>query len=89
MWDAQNHADKCADATLLLVLLLLLLLQHNVYEYWIHPAKFRIQMCQDGNHCCRPLCFFAHNLQVRRTACHTLHRTLYRKLYVVHTSDYA
>jgi hypothetical protein len=44
------------------------LLQHNVYECWLHPKRFRTQMCQQGAGCKRTLCFFAHNLQELRFA---------------------
>jgi hypothetical protein len=30
-------------------------------EYWLHPARFRTQMCKKGNQCNRTLCFFAHS----------------------------
>jgi hypothetical protein len=33
---------------------------HSVYEYWLHPTRFRTQMCKKGNQCNRTLCFFAH-----------------------------
>jgi hypothetical protein len=35
-------------------------------QYWLHPKRFRTQMCQQGAACKRPLCFFAHNLQELR-----------------------
>ncbi|WIA39588.1 hypothetical protein OEZ86_005672 [Tetradesmus obliquus] len=34
---------------------------HSVYEYWLHPSRFRTQMCKKGNQCNRTLCFFAHS----------------------------
>lgn len=34
---------------------------HSVYEYWLHPNRFRTQMCKKGNQCNRTLCFFAHS----------------------------
>ncbi|KAF6253175.1 hypothetical protein COO60DRAFT_463560 [Scenedesmus sp. NREL 46B-D3] len=34
---------------------------HSVYEYWLHPTRFRTQMCKKGNQCNRTLCFFAHS----------------------------
>ncbi|WIA22472.1 hypothetical protein OEZ85_004768 [Tetradesmus obliquus] len=39
---------------------------HHVYEYWLHPKRFRTLMCQQGMHCRRALCFFAHNMQELR-----------------------
>ncbi|WIA17446.1 hypothetical protein OEZ85_014293 [Tetradesmus obliquus] len=39
---------------------------HNVYEFHLHPKRFRTQMCQHGVACTRPLCFFAHTLEELR-----------------------
>ncbi|KIY93580.1 hypothetical protein MNEG_14381 [Monoraphidium neglectum] len=33
---------------------------HTVYELWLHPDRFRTQMCLHGDACTKPLCFFAH-----------------------------
>lgn len=33
---------------------------HSVQEYWLHPDRFKTQICKNGAHCTRPLCFFAH-----------------------------
>lgn len=33
---------------------------HSVQEYWLHPDRFKTQMCKNRSHCNRPLCFFAH-----------------------------
>lgn len=33
---------------------------HSVQEYWLHPDRYKTQMCKNGAHCNRPLCFFAH-----------------------------
>lgn len=33
---------------------------HNVFEYWLHPTRYRTQMCNDGSRCNRNICFFAH-----------------------------
>lgn len=41
---------------------------HSVYELWLHPDRFRTQMCLHGNACTKPLCFFAHNAAELRTA---------------------
>jgi hypothetical protein len=35
---------------------------HGVYEAWLHPAKYRTQLCKEGHQCRRPVCFFAHSL---------------------------
>jgi len=42
---------------------------HSVQEYWLHPDRFRTQMCKNGAHCTRPLCFFAHRCIVFATVC--------------------
>ncbi len=33
---------------------------HNVFEYWLHPTRYRTQLCNDGSNCKRKICFFAH-----------------------------
>lgn len=42
------HGDKCPYA-------------HNVFEYWLHPTRYRTQLCNDGMNCRRRVCFFAHS----------------------------
>lgn len=36
---------------------------HNVFEYWLHPTRYRTQLCNDGRNCARRVCFFAHTLE--------------------------
>ncbi|XP_059316095.1 zinc finger CCCH domain-containing protein 47-like [Lycium ferocissimum] len=33
---------------------------HGVFEEWLHPAKYRTQLCHAGTSCDRQICFFAH-----------------------------
>ncbi|XP_059316093.1 uncharacterized protein LOC132066921 [Lycium ferocissimum] len=33
---------------------------HGVFEYWLHPAKYRTHPCHAGTSCNRRVCFFAH-----------------------------
>jgi hypothetical protein len=33
---------------------------HGVFELWLHPARYRTQLCTDGTSCTRRVCFFAH-----------------------------
>ncbi|KAL6748990.1 hypothetical protein V8C86DRAFT_1080833 [Haematococcus lacustris] len=35
---------------------------HGVFESWLHPSRFRTQLCKDGAQCNRAVCFFAHSL---------------------------
>jgi hypothetical protein len=43
---------------------------HNVFEYWLHPTRYRTQLCNDGPMCRRGICFFAHSLEeLRVPAC--------------------
>eukprot|EP01026_Neomeris_dumetosa_P056502 TRINITY_DN516_c0_g1_i1.p1 TRINITY_DN516_c0_g1~~TRINITY_DN516_c0_g1_i1.p1 ORF type:complete len:471 (+),score=49.03 TRINITY_DN516_c0_g1_i1:101-1414(+) len=35
---------------------------HGVFEAWLHPSKYRTQLCKDGLACGRKVCFFAHHL---------------------------
>ncbi|KAK9787486.1 hypothetical protein WJX73_002040 [Symbiochloris irregularis] len=39
---------------------------HNVFEYWLHPTRYRTQLCNDGERCARHVCFFAHSLEELR-----------------------
>jgi hypothetical protein len=39
---------------------------HNVFEYWLHPTRYRTQLCKDGALCKRSICFFAHDLEQLR-----------------------
>jgi hypothetical protein len=40
---------------------------HNVFEYWLHPTRYRTQLCNDGAACRRKICFFAHSLEELRS----------------------
>lgn len=33
---------------------------HGVFECWLHPSRYRTQLCTDGPSCRRRVCFFAH-----------------------------
>ena len=35
-------------------------LAHGVFECWLHPTRYRTQLCKDGMSCPRRVCFFAH-----------------------------
>ncbi|KAL4452707.1 hypothetical protein ABPG75_008375 [Micractinium tetrahymenae] len=39
---------------------------HSIFEYWLHPSRYRTQLCKDGGACKRWLCFFAHSLEELR-----------------------
>ncbi|CAO2839105.1 unnamed protein product [Amaranthus hypochondriacus] len=42
---------------------------HGVFEYWLHPTKYRTRVCNLGGQCTRPVCFFAHSpKELRREA---------------------
>ncbi|GAB4858862.1 Zinc finger CCCH domain-containing protein, partial [Ancistrocladus abbreviatus] len=34
---------------------------HGVFEYWLHPARYRTRPCTSGSLCKRKVCFFAHS----------------------------
>ncbi|KAK9915200.1 hypothetical protein WJX75_006072 [Coccomyxa subellipsoidea] len=40
---------------------------HGVFESWLHPGRYRTQLCKDGLDCDRPVCFFAHSMKELRT----------------------
>ncbi|XP_052181214.1 zinc finger CCCH domain-containing protein 54-like [Diospyros lotus] len=46
---------------------------HGVFEYWLHPEKYRTRPCNAGQFCTRKVCFFAHSLAELRHQ-HTRHR---------------
>jgi hypothetical protein len=37
-------------------------LAHGVFEMWLHPDKYRTELCRDGTGCTRKVCFFAHTV---------------------------
>ncbi|KAA8524339.1 hypothetical protein F0562_010762 [Nyssa sinensis] len=46
---------------------------HGVFECWLHPARYRTEVCKDGKNCKRKVCFFAHSsrqLRVLPPHCH-------------------
>uniref|UniRef100_A0A7N0TIV0 C3H1-type domain-containing protein n=1 Tax=Kalanchoe fedtschenkoi TaxID=63787 RepID=A0A7N0TIV0_KALFE len=40
---------------------------HGIFEYWLHPAKYRTRPCHMGHLCQRKVCFFAHGPHQLRT----------------------
>eukprot|EP00887_Chlorella_sp_A99_P000688 scaffold5.g688.t1 len=34
---------------------------HGVFECWLHPTRYKTQLCTDGAACRRRVCFFAHH----------------------------
>ncbi|KAL6131795.1 hypothetical protein ACLB2K_070168 [Fragaria x ananassa] len=40
---------------------------HGVFEYWLHPARYRTRVCNAGLLCTRKVCFFAHSPDQLRT----------------------
>ncbi|GAB4815716.1 hypothetical protein N2152v2_002762 [Parachlorella kessleri] len=39
---------------------------HGVFECWLHPARYRTQLCKEGALCKRSVCFFAHSMDELR-----------------------
>ncbi|KAL4860234.1 Zinc finger CCCH domain-containing protein 66 [Chlorella vulgaris] len=35
---------------------------HGVFECWLHPSRYRTQLCKEGSSCRRSVCFFAHSV---------------------------
>ncbi|XP_038971163.1 zinc finger CCCH domain-containing protein 67-like [Phoenix dactylifera] len=33
---------------------------HGVFEFWLHPTRYRTRVCEAGAACTRRICFFAH-----------------------------
>ncbi|KAF6263383.1 hypothetical protein COO60DRAFT_1267608 [Scenedesmus sp. NREL 46B-D3] len=48
---------------------------HSVFEFWLHPQRYRTQICREGPGCRRRVCFFAHSEDELRVSCFglTLH----------------
>ncbi|KAG2699191.1 hypothetical protein I3843_07G180900 [Carya illinoinensis] len=51
---------------------------HGVFEYWLHPARYRTRACNAGKYCQRKVCFFAHTPEQLRSEtkykCHYTYR---------------
>ena len=43
---------------------------HGVFECWLHPARYRTQLCKEGALCKRSVCFFAHSMDELREPLH-------------------
>ncbi|KAG6515109.1 hypothetical protein ZIOFF_025494 [Zingiber officinale] len=41
-------------------------LAHGVFEFWLHPTRYRTRMCVSGAACARKICFFAHSVEELR-----------------------
>ncbi|GMH41603.1 hypothetical protein BSKO_09513 [Bryopsis sp. KO-2023] len=39
---------------------------HNVFECWLHPTRYRTQLCNEPASCRRKVCFFAHTVEELR-----------------------
>lgn len=39
---------------------------HNVFEHWLHPARYKTRLCSFGHGCNRSICFFAHSAEELR-----------------------
>ncbi|CAL9051493.1 unnamed protein product [Musa banksii] len=39
---------------------------HGVFEFWLHPTRYRTRMCISGPACRRKICFFAHTVDELR-----------------------
>jgi hypothetical protein len=39
---------------------------HSTFEYWLHPTRYRTQLCKDLGNCRREICFFAHRTEELR-----------------------
>jgi len=40
---------------------------HGIFESWLHPSRYRTQLCKDGLRCTRKACFFAHKAKELRS----------------------
>lgn len=53
-------------------------LAHGVFEFWLHPARYRTHVCMAGKDCRRKVCFFAHTPEQLRTGKGNLCDCVYR-----------
>ncbi|CAK7335880.1 unnamed protein product [Dovyalis caffra] len=51
---------------------------HGVFEYWLHPSRYRTRACNAGRFCQRKVCFFAHTPEQLRSQKKHMCRLLYR-----------
>ncbi|XP_065872702.1 zinc finger CCCH domain-containing protein 54 [Euphorbia lathyris] len=53
---------------------------HGVFEYWLHPSRYRTRACNAGRLCTRKVCFFAHTPEQLRSdkkyACPFIYRPM-------------
>ncbi|KAM3281905.1 zinc finger CCCH domain-containing protein 24-like [Capsicum chacoense] len=61
-------------------------LSHGVFEYWLHPAKYKTHLCYAGTACDRQVCFFAHTLKELRLE--TKYNWYYMYQYPLHIQPY-
>lgn len=52
---------------------------HGVFEFWLHPTRYRTLACMAGKYCRRKVCFFAHTPEQMRIGtmaglCHCIYR---------------
>ncbi|KAL6008441.1 Zinc finger CCCH domain-containing protein 54 [Asimina triloba] len=47
---------------------------HGVFEFWLHPARYRTRACKAGRECQRKVCFFAHTPEQLRSSAGTKYR---------------
>ncbi|CAN4097229.1 unnamed protein product [Withania somnifera] len=59
---------------------------HGVFEYWLHPAKYKTHLCHAGMSCDRRVCFFAHTLNELRLE--TKYNWCYMYQYPLHIQPY-
>ncbi|MCL7036168.1 hypothetical protein MKW94_028046 [Papaver nudicaule] len=39
---------------------------HGIFEFWLHPSRYRTRLCNAGMFCRRKVCFFAHSVEQLR-----------------------
>lgn len=52
---------------IIIIIIIWMLSLSGVFESWLHPSRYRTQLCKDQEKCDRPVCFFAHNIKELRT----------------------
>ncbi|RWR80618.1 zinc finger CCCH domain-containing protein 54 [Cinnamomum micranthum f. kanehirae] len=55
---------------------------HGVFEFWLHPERYRTRACTAGQYCRRKVCFFAHTPEQLRIGSEFMQDTAYHRIYL-------
>ncbi|XXG43020.1 hypothetical protein AAC387_Pa01g3153 [Persea americana] len=55
---------------------------HGVFEFWLHPERYRTRACTAGQYCRRKVCFFAHTPEQLRIGSELMQDPAYHWIYL-------